>query len=198
MFERENPGFDAFVGNPPYMGGTLIGSRLGLAYHDFIVEAFPGSTGLVDIIAFFLRRSFDELRDSGTFGLLATNTVAQGDTRNAGLAAIVQQRGAIYCARRRYVWPGDAAVVVSIIHVAKAIVPNVYSLDGSPVDRISAFLMRGRADATPVNLGSNKGHSYVGCKIWGVGFLFEPTLRGARRRWKAWIDLFGRSRVREM
>ena len=67
-----------------------------MAYHDYLVELYQPATGLADVIAFFLRRSFSLLRREGTFGLIATNTVAQGDTRSTGLEPIVSQGGTIY------------------------------------------------------------------------------------------------------
>jgi hypothetical protein len=169
-------GFDGIVGNPPYLGGTLIGGRLGLAYHDYLVEAYAPATGLADVIAFFLRRSYDLLRAGGAFGIVATNTVAQGDTRGTGLETIARAGGAIYEARKRYRWPGQAAVVVSIVHVAKARRPGgAAHLDGRPVDRISAFLLKGKVDATPGALAENVGRCYRGTKIWGAGFVFEAA-----------------------
>src|SRR5262249_43952472 len=32
VFERTNPGFDAFVGNPPFMGGAKISGSMGAQY----------------------------------------------------------------------------------------------------------------------------------------------------------------------
>jgi hypothetical protein len=173
VFDRENAGFDMIVGNPPFLGGTLIGGRLGLAYHDYMVEAYPPATGLADLIAFFLRRSFTLLRHKGAFGLIATNTVAQGDTRSTGLEEIARQGGSVYQAQRRYKWPGAAAVIVSVIHVARTDSPVGPLLDGIPVERISAFLLKGNADAMPKALRQNKGCSFLGTKIWGAGFVFE-------------------------
>ena len=54
-----------------------------------------------------------------SFGLIATNTIGQGDTRDTGLAAILENGGTIIRAMRRLRWPGEAAVVVSVVHVAK-------------------------------------------------------------------------------
>jgi hypothetical protein len=173
VFGRKNSGFDAIVGNPPFLGGTLIGGRLGLAYHDYLVEAYPPATGLADLIAFFLRRSFALLCHEGTFGLIATNTVAQGDTRSTGLDQIVRRGGSIYQAQRRYEWPGAAAVVASLVHVARTQKPTQSSLDGVPVERVSAFLLKGDADSSPVVLSENKGLCYRGTKVWGAGFVFE-------------------------
>ena len=173
-----NGGFDAFVGNPPFVGGTMVGGRLGLAYHAYIIEVTPGSTALVDLVGFFLRRSFALIRNHGTFGLLATNTIAQGDTRDASLTAIIHKGGTIYEARRRFPWPGEAAVIVSVIHAVKGSARTEVRLDGLPLRRISAFLLPGETDTTPKKLPQNRGRGYVGAKIWGAGFLFEPKPSG--------------------
>ncbi|BDG02822.1 Eco57I restriction-modification methylase domain-containing protein [Anaeromyxobacter oryzae] len=175
VFERERPGFDAFVGNPPFLGGTLIGSRLGLRYHDYVVALHAPATGLADLVAFFLRRSFDLVREDGTCGFIATNTVAQGDTRSTGLEALLASGASIYQAYKRYQWPGDAAVVVSVVFLRKGDVLPDPVLDGKPVERISAFLLTGSADATPKALASNRNVCFRGTKIWGSGFVFEES-----------------------
>ncbi|MFH1469401.1 MAG: type IIL restriction-modification enzyme MmeI [Pseudomonadota bacterium] len=173
VFGRENGGFDAVVGNPPFLGGTMIGGRLGLAYHEHLILRFPPSTGLADLVAFFLRRAFTALRTGGCFGLIATNTVAQGDTRLSGLQSIIECEGCIFAARSRYEWPGQAAVVVSVLHVANGIrVPRAV-LDEREVERVSAFLLKGRTDTTPVPLAGNRAICFAGTKIWGAGFVFE-------------------------
>jgi hypothetical protein len=51
--------------------------------------------------------------------LIATNTIAQGDTRSSGLTWICLNEGQIYSARKRYKWPGVATVVVSVVHILK-------------------------------------------------------------------------------
>jgi hypothetical protein len=60
------------------------------------------------------------LRKHGTFGLIATNTIGQGDTRLDWTALDLSARRRIYCVlTKRIKWPGTAAVVVSVVHVAK-------------------------------------------------------------------------------
>ena len=44
------------------------------------------SHGNADLVAHFFRRAFDLLRRQGTFGLIATNTIGQGDTRSTASA----------------------------------------------------------------------------------------------------------------
>jgi hypothetical protein len=119
VFDRENPGFDAIVGNPPFAGkNTLINSQPE-GYLQWLKEIHPESHGNSDLVAHFFRRSFDLLRQGGAMGLIATNTIAQGDTRSTGLRFICQNGGIIYNATRRYKWPGLAAVVVSLVHIMK-------------------------------------------------------------------------------
>ena len=81
--------------------------------------AYPESHGNSDLVAYFFRRAFTLLRQGGTLGLVATNTIAQGDTRSTGLRYMCLHGGTIYNATRRHKWEGAAAVVVSLIHVIK-------------------------------------------------------------------------------
>lgn len=119
VFDRENPGFDVIVGNPPFAGkNTLINSNPE-GYLDWLKTVHPESHGNSDLVAHFFRRAFTLVRKGGSFGLIATNTIAQGDTRSTGLRFICNHGGTIYNATRRYRWPGVAAVVVSIVHIFK-------------------------------------------------------------------------------
>ena len=53
VFERENQGFDAFVGNPPFLGGTKISSSSGKAYLDWLLHLHDEAHGNADIVAHF-------------------------------------------------------------------------------------------------------------------------------------------------
>ena len=85
----KNPGFDAIVGNPPFAGVVQAASYLGEDYTAYLRKFYPPGGGKTDVVAFFFRRTFDLLREEGSLGLLATNTVGQGDTRESGLARFV-------------------------------------------------------------------------------------------------------------
>ena len=119
VFDRENPGFDAFVGNPPFAGKNAVAAGNVGGYPDWLKTRHEQSHGNADLVAHFFRRAFGLVRPGGTFGLIATNTIAQGDTRSSGLRWICEHGGEIYRAVKRYQWPGEAAVVVSVLHVAK-------------------------------------------------------------------------------
>src|SRR5262249_490234 len=105
-------------------------------------------------------------------GLIATNTIAQGDTREGGLKWICVHEGDIFSANRRYRWPGEAAVVVSIIHIAKGSASVPCMLDGRLVPMITAFLFHAGGHDNPHRLKENIGRSRLGSKIYGQGFLF--------------------------
>ena len=119
VFDRKNPGFDAIVGNPPFAGKNTIINGNPEGYVDWLKIVHPESHGNADLVAHFFRRAFTITRQGGAFGLIATNTIAQGDTRSTGLRYICNHGGIIYNATRRYRWPGVAAVVVSLVHIWK-------------------------------------------------------------------------------
>jgi len=134
VFDRENPGFDVFVGNPPFLGGKRTSTVSGESYLDFLMLQHSDSHGNADLVAFFFRKAFALLRSNGSFGLIATNTISQGDTRSTGLRIVCRNGGDIYNAQRRCRWPGEAAVLVSIVHVFKGTSPVQRLLDGKPVE----------------------------------------------------------------
>ena len=106
VFDRENPGFDAVVGNPPFAGKNTMAAANVPRYPDWLKQVHEQSHGNADLVAHFFRRAFDRVRQDGTFGLISTNTIAQGDTRSTGLRWICENGGEIYQARRRVKWPG--------------------------------------------------------------------------------------------
>lgn len=166
-------GFDAIVGNPPFMGGRLISGAFSDAYLSHLLTEYSESGGQSDLVAYFFRRSFGLLRTGGTFGLVATNTIAQGDTRNAGLLWIRNHSGHIYAAVKRLKWPGAAAVVVSLVHVIKGLDVRDRFLDGKPTSQITAFLFDRGPDAAPAQLENNSRKSFKGMEPYGHGFLFD-------------------------
>ena len=168
-------GFDAIIGNPPFLGGKRISTMLGDGYRDWLAAVHEGSSSNTDIVAHFFRRGFDLTRQTGTLGLIATNTIAQGDTRAGGLRWICTHGGEIYRARRRVLWPGLAAVVVSVVHVYKGPFTGVRRLDDAATDCITAFLFHRGGHDDPARLAANAGKSFQGSIVLGMGFTFDDT-----------------------
>ncbi|MBK8594345.1 MAG: N-6 DNA methylase [Holophagales bacterium] len=175
VFARENPGFDAFVGNPPFAGKNTLRASTRDAYPEWLLETYEESHGNADLVAFFFRRAFDKLRSGGAFGLIATNTIAQGDTRGTGLRHICTHGGTTFNARRRVKWPGMAAVVVSVVHVMKGEAKGPFRLDDREVDMITAFLFHAGGHEDPKPLKENAGQSFQGSIVLGMGFTFDDS-----------------------
>ena len=175
VFDRQNPGFDAFVGNPPFAGGRKLSATAGEVYAKWLLKLHQESSGGADLAAHFYRRAFHLVRVNGAFGLIATNTIAQGDTRSSGLRWICEHGGEIYRAQKRVGWPGDAAVVVSVLHVLKGEVTGKKILDGTDVEKITAFLFRTGGHADPVRLDANARSSFQGSIVLGMGFTFDDA-----------------------
>ncbi len=174
-FDRENPGFDAIVGNPPFAGKNTVAAANVPRYPDWLKQVHEESHGNADLVAHFFRRAFDRVRENGTFGLIATNTIAQGDTRSTGLRRICEHGGEIYLARRRVKWPGLAAVVVSVLHVHKGPFTGAKRLDDEATDTITAFLFHRGGHEDPGRLKANVRKSYQGSIVLGMGFTFDDN-----------------------
>jgi hypothetical protein len=175
VFARGNPGFDAVIGNPPFLGGKRISTVHGDAYRDWLSTLHDGASSNADLVAHFFRRAFSQCRSMGTFGLIATNTISQGDTRTSGLSWICDHGGTIYAARKRVKWPGQAAVIVSVIHVLKGAASPPFDLDFKDAPLITAYLFHAGGNNNPASMIANRGRSFIGSIILGMGFTFDDT-----------------------
>ena len=175
VFERDNPGFEAIVGNPPFAGKNSVAVANVSAYLDWLKHLHANSHGNADLVAHFFRRAFQLVRQDGIFGLIATKTIREGHTRGTGLRWICLHGGEILSARRRIRWPGRAAVVVSVVHVMKGVPIGPRLLDNHKVAMITAFLFNRGGHDDPEQLAANAGKSFQGSTILGMGFTFDDT-----------------------
>ena len=175
VFDRESPGFDAIVGNPPFAGKNTTINANPEGYLDWLKEVHPESHGNADLVTHFFRRAFNIIRKDGTFGLISTNTISQGDTRSTGLRFICNHGGTIYNAQKRVKWPGLAAVVISIVNIFKGTYIGRKAIDDQETDLISAFLFHTGGNNDPEVLLANQGKSFIGSYILGMGFTFDDS-----------------------
>ncbi len=169
-------GFDALVGNPPFQGGSKITGALGTDYREYLVDQLAnGRRGNADLSAYFFLRAWSLLRDGGGSGLLATNTIAQGDTREVGLDQLVKDGYAITRAVPSRKWPGTASLEVAHVWVRKGRWSGPVLLDDVAVSRIAPNLTQSlEAEGNPIQLIANEGLSFEGSKITGIGFVMTP------------------------
>lgn len=174
----ERGGFDAIVGNPPFLGAKKLSPSMGQNLREWFVHVLAkGTTGNADLVAYFFLRAFSLLRPTGTLGIIATNTVAQGDTREVGLDRMVVGGFTITRAVQSRSWPARsanleyAAVWGTRGHVANEV---LRVCDKVPVARISTFLEpEGRISGQPERLAENAGIAFQGCVVLGTGFILD-------------------------
>lgn len=177
VFARDNGGFDAIVGNPPFLGAKRTSEEFGECYRDWLAQLHDTSQN-VDMVGHFFRRSFDLIRSGGASGLIATKTICEGDTREGSLAVILGRNGQIFRALRRMPWPGEAGVIISVVHFGRNI-DRAAILENQSVSRISAYLVEGELDVSPFSLIRNRNQAYQGAIILGMGFTFDDTADAA-------------------
>jgi hypothetical protein len=79
VFARDNPGFDAIVGNPPYINIRLLSQTLDAPTRGYLGEHYRCATGLYDLYVLFVERAFALLRNGGRFGMILPNKIATAD-----------------------------------------------------------------------------------------------------------------------
>ncbi|WP_347242681.1 DNA methyltransferase [Thermogutta sp.] len=171
-------GFHVIIGNPPFMGGLKISGALGEKYRHWLEVAYAPYGGTADLCAAFYRRVFSLLKPGGRMGMVATNTIGQGDTRESGLAILLRQGGVITFAKRFIKWPDAANVEVNLVAIHKPhhspfAIRHSPILDGQPVPFISSRL-DAEPEAEPQRLPQNEGKAFIGDYVRGIGFVLEP------------------------
>jgi hypothetical protein len=176
----ERGGFNAILGNPPFMGGAKLGAELGVQYRDFLVEYLGGGErgkrGQADLCAYMLVRAFDAICDNGMLGLLTTNTISQGDTRQVGLDRIEPHGGVMVRAVPTLRWPGTASLEIAQLWLRKGRWQGCRTLNDELVASITPYLtVQGAVAGNPFALAANT-ESSIGCvRIEGTGFVLTPA-----------------------
>lgn len=173
VFSRMERGFDAVLGNPPFLGGKKISPAHGDAYNKFLKVKFHPAKGAADLCAYFFRLAFLLCNARGLFGFIATNTIAQADTREVGLEQLIKSDAKIKFAISNMKWPGSANLHVSVVVFAAHYLGSC-ELDGSAATKISSFLTEdsGLPDK-PFKLTSNFPKASGGTGILGIGFVIS-------------------------
>jgi hypothetical protein len=176
--DEEGPkGFDALLGNMPFLGGRRIATQHGETYSEWLTDT-RGGTGGTDYVGYFFTGGNQLLADRGALGLIATDALADGDSRRTSLAPLLQGGAPlrIYHADTAMPWPGSVAVLIAVLHFGKGRVGTERrpKLNGRRVDHINSRLRAGAERDDPVELAENDGFALVGCFLRGEGFILSP------------------------
>lgn len=167
-------GFDAVVGNPPFIGGKRVSGAIGVDVREYLKQRVANDKpGNADLCSYFLLRDLD-IAWRGRIGIIATNTIAQGDTREVGLDQAVGNGWSIYRAVKTQPWPGSASLEVSLVWVGQTVGDESSNLDGRSVRGITPSLDPwSRVSGNPHRLVASSGKSFQGCIVLGNGFVLE-------------------------
>lgn len=114
------------------------------------------------------------MRPKGLCGLLATNTIAQGDTREVGLDQMVDSGWSIIRAIPSRKWPGAASLEVARVWLIYGIWCSPCVLDEKLTEAITTFLVsQGSNRGNPYSLIANKGIVFKGHNVQGMGFVLD-------------------------
>jgi type I restriction-modification system DNA methylase subunit len=169
----ERGGFDAIIGNPPFLVGKKISGAIGVPHREFLVNTIAnGITGNADIVAFFLLRATRMLNLSGKLGLVTAKVIAEGDTRQVGLDQLLASGFHLQRAVRSRNWPSkSAATRYSIVWGSYRTDPVLPVLDDTRVSGITSSLEVGsQTEGEPFRLSENRGKSLKGYVLGGDGF----------------------------
>ncbi|APU16141.1 Eco57I restriction-modification methylase domain-containing protein [Actinoalloteichus fjordicus] len=174
----EGGGFDAVVGNPPFLGGKKVSGATGSSYREYLTLFIAKERkGNADLVAFFVLRFGDLSGPAGQFGLVATSTLAQGDTREVGLDQLIEGGAMIRRAVKSARWPSRSAALeycavwASFQNLSGA---AERVLDGALVQGVtSSLLAESRAMGNPKRLVANSGLAFQGAVVLGLGFTLD-------------------------
>ena len=170
-------GFDAFIGNPPFLGGARISGTSGDDYLHYLLKANEDSIGNADLCSYFVRRVFLLLDIEKVAGMLTTNSIAKGETRESGLEYLLKNACTLFRATKSRTWPGTANVFISELHLRKGSWAGEAILDGVRVEQISSFLDSHGAEFTNHRLSENIGVVFRGPTVGGEGFVLSAQER---------------------
>lgn len=176
---HDHGGFDAIVGNPPFLGGKKISNAIGTNVRSWIASVIAAAVpGNADLVAFFFRRAFVLLRSTGNLGLISTDSLPEGDSRAIGLGALIKAGAVIFRSIRSAPWPSSNAKIhfAAVWTTRRSVASSVRRIaDGHRVPEISDMLAEARGSALePAKLSSSRSIAFVGANVNGLGFTMPP------------------------
>ncbi|SMF06597.1 hypothetical protein SAMN02745866_00504 [Alteromonadaceae bacterium Bs31] len=170
VFHSKDAGFDAVVGNPPYVGGQKISGALGKSVSNYLkhIKTWKVKSS-VDLVVYFALHAAEIVHKTGSVGLVVRRSISEGKNKEAGLDQLISNGCVIYSAKTDISWPGEASVVVHFLHFKRGAWLSPAILNGKTVKCISSDLSQLSA-GTPDKIAINKGRIFQGVILQGEGF----------------------------
>lgn len=172
VFLNKRAGFDALIGNPPYIGGRLITGHFGRTYYEYLDVIREGRKGSPDFCVFFLLRAHALACIGGFTGVVVTATIKDTGNRSVGLDHLLNNKASIVWAISQMPWPGSATLDVSIVVICNGSWAGARILDRGNTHFISGGL-DSNEEVDIRGLKSMEGKRSDGYKLMGEGFVLQ-------------------------
>ena len=180
VFSSPSGGFDAVIGNPPFLGGRRITYRHSESLLAYLKSWLYGAAGTTDLCVYFLLRASMVSGDRGFIGLVLSDIVSQGESRINGLECLLSDGLTIYRCLPSMDWPGQAGVKIALVYISKGawrapVVIGATAFDGT----VNSYLQfsHGCTESSPLQLSSNEGICFSGHYLMGQGFVLDAAER---------------------
>lgn len=185
VFSSPSGGFDAVIGNPPFLGGRRITYRHSEALLAYLKSWLHGAAGTTDLCVYFLLRASMVAGSYGFIGLVLSDIVSQGESRVNGLERLLSEGLTIYSCAPSMDWPGQAGVKIALVHLSKdawcaPVTIGAAAFDGV-VNSYLQFSDNG-IEWSPLQLQSNEEICFSGHYLMGQGFVLSATDRDSLLR----------------
>ncbi|WP_293752623.1 DNA methyltransferase [Limnohabitans sp. Rim8] len=163
-------GFNAFIGNPPFLGGSRAVEVFGDEYASYLVTLHSLLTKKTDFCCHFFRRADVLTGINGSIGLIGTNTITQGASRRGTIEVISSKRSISY-AKTGLKWPGQAQLEVVVVVFSDPGWKGTRYLNDALVENIDS-LLTGSRNSLPKILHENDRICFIGVHLGGTdGFI---------------------------
>lgn len=185
-------GFDAVIGNPPFLGVKNIRTAVGREVRDHYASSLlDGESGRSDLVVFFVARAAQLSRD--VVALVVPDAISEGDSARFGLGRVLERGHRLYRAETSRPWPGAAGVRIALVWLRRSPVDGPAVLDGRAVSSIGPAL--GRAEARHPRRGAEAPawmpHGYQASIVLGKSLVLSreqaAALVAADPRTSTWI-----------
>lgn len=178
----DHGGFDAIIGNPPFVGSRFLSGLLGKNVREWMTNVVAmGTQGLGDSFAYFVRRSASLVAEShGIIGLLCKDSIAAKENRKVAMSPLLEEGMRVYSVVGPREWPTQSAHLRYIVFWASRHFGSARpTWNGQTVDTIGANLAPSARSISSspgerLPLPENKGMAFVGTYPNGVGFRLTP------------------------
>lgn len=172
----ERGGFDAIIGNPPFLVAKKLSSAVGSNLREWFSNIVGGGPGKCDMVAYFIRRAAKLTGPEATLGLIGAKSVAEGDTRDVALSPLIHGKWTLFRAVRSMAWPSRlAATDISLLWLSRARVDSACWLDGRHVRRITPSLDDDALGAAQPKRLPRPKTAHKGSVLQGDGFLLTEA-----------------------